>query len=74
MNADSPHNASGCADTDGFLENSASGGVLYYKGPALQKIIPDPPWIDHLYSLNTNILQKREKEILNIGTAVTQPL
>ena len=28
-------------DTDGFLEHSSSGGSLYYKGPTLQKIIPD---------------------------------
>ena len=25
--------------TDGFLEHSPSGGSLYYKGPALQKVI-----------------------------------
>ena len=36
-----PHSsASGYTDTDGFLEHSPSGGILYYKGPALQKIIP----------------------------------
>ena len=29
-----------CTDTDGFLEHSPGGGSLYYKGPALQKIIP----------------------------------
>ena len=28
-----------CTDTDGFLEHSPSSGSLYYKGPALQKII-----------------------------------
>ena len=34
------NNASWCTDTDGFLEHSPSWGSLYYKGPALQKIIP----------------------------------
>ena len=34
------HNASWYTDTDGFPEHSPSGGSLYYKGPALQKIIP----------------------------------
>ena len=33
------HNTSWCTDTDGFLEHSPSWGSLYYKGPALQKII-----------------------------------
>ena len=33
------NNASWCTDTDGFLEHSPSWGSLYYKGPALQKII-----------------------------------
>ena len=32
-------NASWHTDTDGFLEHSPSRGCLYYKGPALQKII-----------------------------------
>ena len=47
-NAASHNNASWCADTDGFLEYSPSKESLYYKGPALQKIIPDflgPPSI-----------------------------
>ena len=34
------NNASWCTDTDGLLEESASGGSLYYKGLDLQKIIP----------------------------------
>ena len=34
----SHHNASWYTDTGGFLEHS-TGGSLYYKGPALQKII-----------------------------------
>ena len=37
--AASHNNGSWCADTDGFPEHSPSGGSLYYKGPALQKII-----------------------------------
>ena len=40
VNAASHKNASGYADTDGFLEHSPSGGSLYYKGSALQKVIP----------------------------------
>ena len=39
-NAASHNNASWYTDTDGFLEHSPSGGSLYHKGPALQKIIP----------------------------------
>ena len=39
-NAASHNNASWYSDTDGFLEHSHRGGSLYYKGPALQKIIP----------------------------------
>ena len=38
-NAASRNNASWYTDTDEFLEYSPSGGSLYYKGPALQKII-----------------------------------
>ena len=38
-NSASYNNASWYTDTDGFLEHSPSGGSLYYKGPALQKII-----------------------------------
>ena len=38
-NAASHNNASWYTDTDGFLEQSPHGGSLYYKGPALQKII-----------------------------------
>ena len=33
-------NTSWYTDTYGFLENSPSGGSLYFKGPTLQKIIP----------------------------------
>ena len=33
------HTTSWYTDTDGFLEHSPSGGRLYYKGPALQKIV-----------------------------------
>ena len=36
----SHNNASWYIDTDGFLEHPPRGGSLYYKGPALQKIIP----------------------------------
>ena len=39
LNTASHNNASWCTDTDGFLEYSPSRGSLYYKGPALQKII-----------------------------------
>ena len=39
-NAASHNNAGWYTDTDGLLEHSPSGGSLYYKGPALQKIIP----------------------------------
>ena len=39
-NAASHNNASWYTDTDGFLEHSPSMGNLYYKRPALQKIIP----------------------------------
>ena len=38
-NAASHSSASWYTDTDGFLEHSPSGGSLYYKRPALQKII-----------------------------------
>ena len=37
--AASHNNASWCTDTGGFLEHSPSGGSLYYKGFAPQKII-----------------------------------
>ena len=40
LNTASHNNASWYTDTDGFLEPSPSRGSLYYKGPALQKIIP----------------------------------
>ena len=42
-------------DTDGFLERSPTGGNLYYKGPALQKIILclfsffRSPWVCDFY-------------------------
>ena len=39
-NAASHNNTSWHTDTNGFLEHSPSGESLYYKGPALQKIIP----------------------------------
>ena len=39
-NAASHNNASWSTDTDGLLEHSPTGGSLYYKGPALYKIIP----------------------------------
>ena len=32
-------------DTDGLLEHSPSAGSLFYKGPALQKIIPGCCWL-----------------------------
>ena len=38
-NAASHNNPSWYTDTDGFLKHSPRGGSLYYKGPALQKII-----------------------------------
>ena len=38
-NTASHNNTSWYPDTDGFLEYSPSWGSLYYKGPALQKII-----------------------------------
>ena len=38
-NAASHNTTSWYTDTDGFLEHSSRGGSLYYKGPALQKII-----------------------------------
>ena len=38
-NAASHNNASWYTDKDGLLEHPSSGGSLYYKGPALQKII-----------------------------------
>ena len=40
LNTASHNNTSWFTATDGFLEHSPSGGSLYYKGPALQKIIP----------------------------------
>ena len=40
LNATSHSIASWHTDIDGFLEHSPSGGSLYYKRPALQKIIP----------------------------------
>ena len=39
-NTASHNNASWYTDTEGFLEHSPTGGSLYYKGPALQKIVP----------------------------------
>ena len=39
-NAASHNNASWYTNTDGFLEHSPSRGSLYYKGSALQKVIP----------------------------------
>ena len=50
LNVASHNNASWYAATDGFLEHSPSGGSLYYRGPALQKIIlgffwQSPPFI-----------------------------
>ena len=39
-NPASHNNANGNTNTDGFLEHSPSGGSLYYRGPALQKIFP----------------------------------
>ena len=39
-NAASHNKANLYTHTSGFLEHSLSGGSLYYKGPALQKIIP----------------------------------
>ena len=40
LNAACDSNASWYTDTDRFLEHSPNRGSLYYKGPALQKIIP----------------------------------
>ena len=40
LNTATHNNASWYTDLDGFLEHSPSKGSLYYKGPALQKIIP----------------------------------
>ena len=39
LNTASHNNASWYSDTDGSLDHSPNGGSLYYKGPALQKII-----------------------------------
>ena len=39
-NTASHNNASRYTETNGLLEHSPSGGSLYYKGSALQKIIP----------------------------------
>ena len=38
-NIASHNDASWYTDADGFLEHSPSGRSLYYKGPALQKVI-----------------------------------
>ena len=43
--AASHNNASWYTDTDGFLEHLPCGGSLYYKGPALQKLIPVLFWV-----------------------------
>ena len=40
LNAASHNNTSQYTDTDGFPEDAPSEGSLYYKGPALQMIIP----------------------------------
>ena len=40
LNAASDTTTSWCTDTDGLLQHYPSGGRMYYKGPALQKIIP----------------------------------
>ena len=39
MNAASHNNASWSTGTDKFLEHPPGRGSLYYKGPALQKIV-----------------------------------
>ena len=49
-NAASHTTTSWCPDTDGFLEHSPSRGSLYFKGSALQKLIPvlgSPPSYIH---------------------------
>ena len=57
-NTASHNNSSWYTDTDGFLEHSPSEGVLYYKGPALQKIILDflgpPPLYTTLYIIKAD--------------------
>ena len=45
LNATSHNTTSWYTDTDGFLEHSPSGGILCYKGPALQKILPVVFWV-----------------------------
>ena len=39
LNTAAHNTASWSTDTDGYLEHLPSRGSLYYKGPALQKII-----------------------------------
>ena len=72
-NATSHNNASWNTDTDGFLEHSPSGGSLYYKRPALQKIIlffSSPPlhfqrnWNDQLGPL----LSLKPQTVFSKGT------
>ena len=48
-NTASHNNAIWYTDTDGFLEHSPSGESLYYKWPALQKIIPGGVIIEVLF-------------------------
>ena len=52
---------SGYTDIDGFLQHSPNGGSLYYKGPALQKIIPFfggvPPCILPVWGLSSHFLK-----------------
>ena len=44
-NTVSHNNACWCTDPHGFLEQLPSGGSLYYKGPAFQKIILGFFWV-----------------------------
>ena len=62
LNTASHNNASWCTDADGFLEHYPSRGHLYYKRPALQRMIPvlggPPLYLINMYKVKINDLNK----------------
>ena len=54
------HNTNRYTNIAGFLEQSASGESLYYKGPTLQQIISDF-WVVHPPKCNCPVLLGKRK-------------
>ena len=66
-NTASHNNISWYIDTDGFLEHSPREGCLYYKGPALRKIIWVPPHkTKHCYVLNVTLKRGKMQAIKKV--------